>query len=563
MAVRVRQVTRTTQPQEAVGIDWNNPLTSGLVFAYLPCATADAARGLQGDFGGSGGALTPTPNGLSRAFNQDRTIIFPRDSVLEPTSVTVLAFVRSVYAQGSYARPFAKTYSNGGASPYDSFGFEYNSGGGDPTSARFVVSTGGSYTYVTVGVDTTNPQKIGLSYEPGGSGLKAYRDGVLVTTDTGITGSITYDASGTGDLIVGGYSDSASGNWVGDVYCAFVWNRRLSDAEVAQWSANPWQLFEPEKIVVKAAASASTTTVTVDAGSLTLTGQAVTNTVTAAVGAGTVTLTGQNVALQQQQPVTAGSTSLTGQSIGITITVPISPGTLSLTGSDVTVVPPSGSSTVTVDPGTLSLTGQAVTTLVTTPISEGSASLTGQDISVTTRVTVDPGSITLTGQVITVSYLGTQTIPVEPGTLSVTGRDVTVSVTGGTKGGAGKGKNLTLKQKKKLKAVVNQEWLKAEQTVQELLAERLTHKEPAKVRVEKLTQSQSLLDVIEALKALSKETVTLPEQQAVIKTINKTITEKTVKQVDRTTEIEKRMEVFEKRLVDLEEMVLVTLSEIL
>jgi hypothetical protein len=171
--------------------------------------------------------------------------------------------------------------------------------------------------------------------------------------------------------------------------------------------------------------------------------------------------------------------------------------------------------------------------------------------------------VTLTGQVVTVSYLGTQTIPVEPGTISVTGRDVTINVTGGTKGGKGQGKNLTLKQKKKLKAVVSQEWLKAEQTVQELLAERLTHKEPAKVRVEKLTQSQSLLDVIDALKALSKETVTLPEQQAVIKAINKTITEKTVKQVDRTAEIEKRMETFEKRLVDLEEMVLVALSEIL
>lgn len=130
-------------------------------------------------------------------------------------------------------------------------------------------------------------------------------------------------------------------------------------------------------------------------------------------------------------------------------------------------------------------------------------------------------------------------------------------------GGAGRGRNLTLKQKKKLKTVVSQEWLKAEQTVQELLLERLGHIEPAKVRVEKLTQSQTLLDVIEALKALSKETVTLPEQQAVIKTINKTITEKTVKQVDRTAEIEKRMEAFEKRLVDIEEMVLVALSEIL
>jgi len=222
---------------------------------------------------------------------------------------------------------------------------------------------------------------------------------------------------------------------------------------------------------------------------------------------------------------------------------------LTLTGYAPTV---SQTANVTLTPGVvaLTLTGYAPTVTQTTGL----------------NLVPNPASLVLTGYSPTV----TQTVTFEfiPGVLglSLVGYAPTVTQTGivtPTKGGKGQGSNLTLKQKKKLKAVVNQEWLKAEQTVQELLLERLGHTEPAKVRVEKLTQSQSLLDVIDALKALSKETVTLPEQQAVIKTINKTITEKTIKQVDRTEELEKRMAAFEKRLVDIEEMVLVALSEIL
>jgi len=132
-----------------------------------------------------------------------------------------------------------------------------------------------------------------------------------------------------------------------------------------------------------------------------------------------------------------------------------------------------------------------------------------------------------------------------------------------TKGGAGRGNNLTLKQKKKLKAVINQEWLKAEQTAQELFLERLGHAEPAKVKIEKLTTAQSLAEVIEALKALSKETVTLPEQQAVLKSINKTIIDKSEKPVEKVNTIEQKVAAFEKRLNDLEALVMAVMTEVM
>jgi hypothetical protein len=284
----------------------------------------------------------------------------------------------------------------------------------------------------------------------------------------------------------------------------------------------------------------------------TLGGGGPTYTLTAVTG--TFTLTGQsaNLVVSRKLAAATGSFLLTGQAANLVVSRKLvaATGSFALTGQAANLVV---SRKLTAATGVFAFTGNAAN-LVYTPVSSATYTLTAQT-----------GTFNLTGQA--VSFKVSRKLVAETVAYVLTGNAANfypggvIPVT--TKGGNGKGKNLTLKQKKKLKAVVNQEWLKAEQTVQELLLERLGHTEPAKVRVEKLTQSQSLLDVIDALKALSKETVTLPEQQAVIKTINKTITEKTIKQVDRTEELEKRMAAFEKRLVDIEEMVLVALSEIL
>lgn len=333
-------------------------------------------------------------------------------------------------------------------------------------------------------------------------------------------------------------------------------------AYVPMLAANPWQLFAPERDFVFFPAASGSTTVSVSPGSLVLTGQSVTNTTTGVVGAGSLTLTGQSIGVVQTIAVTPGTLSLTGQDVTANTTVGVTAGSLTLTGSDVTVVPPSGSSSVTVDPGSLTLTGQSITGTVSVPVTQGDTTLTGQTIGVTITVPVDAGTLTLTGQSVSASVVGSTTVSIDPGTLTLTGYDVTVTYTGGTKGGAAKGKNLTLKQKKKLKAVISQEWLKAEETAKELFQERLKDVEPAKVKIEKLTEAQSLAEVIVALKALSKETVTLPEQQVVLKSINKTIVAKTEKPVEKVNTIETRLIQFEKQLANIEELILMVLAEV-
>lgn len=284
-----------------------------------------------------------------------------------------------------------------------------------------------------------------------------------------------------------------------------------------------------------------------------LSGGGPTYTLTAATGS--FTLTGQSATLQVSRKLTAatGTFTYTGQAATLKVSrkLTAATGTFTYTGQSANLVV---SRKLTAGIGSFSFVGQAAN-LVYTPISSATYTLTAQTgvFNLTGQAASFKISRKLVAETVAFSFVGNSAAFVYSG-------DVVPTV---TKGGNGKGRNLTLKQKKKLKAVVNQEWLKAEQTVKELLEDRLSHKEPAKVTVDKLTQAQSLLDVIQALKALSKETVTLPEQQAVIKSINQTIVEKTTKQVDKTNDLERRLDQFEKRLDDLEGMVLSVLAETL
>lgn len=266
----------------------------------------------------------------------------------------------------------------------------------------------------------------------------------------------------------------------------------------------------------------------------TLGGGGPTYTLTAATG--TFTLTGQaaNLVVSRKLTTATGSFTLTGQSANLKVSrkLTAATGTFSLTGISANLVytPVSGATyTLTAQTGVFNLTGQAAAFKVSRKLTAG----TGVFYFVGNAANFYPGGV----------------IPTT------------------TKGGVGKGKNLTLKQKKKLKAVVNQEWLKAEQTAKELLYERLGHAEPAKTKVERLTTVQSLGDVIAALQALSKETVTLPEQQAVIKSFEKSIDTKIVKTGERLVYVEDKVNEtlgrIEKKIQNLEDLLIVIIDDLL
>lgn len=109
---------------------------------------------------------------------------------------------------------------------------------------------------------------------------------------------------------------------------------------------------------------------------------------------------------------------------GVTVSVPA--GSLSLTGQ-VPTVTTTANQTISVPAGALTLTAQAPTVLtpVTVAVPTGALSLTGQiptvQVSANITVNVPAGSLALTGQVPTVTATANQTIDVPAGALTLTG----------------------------------------------------------------------------------------------------------------------------------------------
>ena len=75
--------------------------------------------------------------------------------------------------------------------------------------------------------------------------------GVAEASNTGIT-----EAANSSPLVIG----ARVGNlfeFPGDIYISCFWNRVLTDQEIAQVSANPWQLFAPRQIWIPASAASA------------------------------------------------------------------------------------------------------------------------------------------------------------------------------------------------------------------------------------------------------------------------------------------------------------------
>lgn len=183
----------------------------------------------------------------------------------------------------------------------------------------------------------------------------------------------------------------------GQMLFARVWNVGKTADEAAKLYRNPWALWDGDDLATFGL-PASGNTISVPAGSLTLTGFVPTVSATA----------------NQTVAVPAGSLSLTGFAPTVTAadnkTVAVPAGALSLTGFAPTVTATANQS-VAVPAGALTLTGFAPTV----------SSAANQTVG------VPAGALSLTGFAPTVSQTANQTVAVDAGTLTLTGYPPTVS----------------------------------------------------------------------------------------------------------------------------------------
>lgn len=296
-------------------------------------------------------------------------------------------------------------------SPYTAYAIVDGSGIG---THRSEISTGtGTTTLDTGTMPTGTPCVLVSTYD--GATLRNYRNGLEVGS-VAKTGTLVYPSGANRGPAVGNLYDypGQARSFVGDIYLVALWDVALSAAEVAAVSRSqhaPWQLFAPETRRVWVPSAGGGNTVSVPAGTLTLTGFAPTvtapNPQAVAVPAASLLLTAfaPSVLTPNLVSVPAAALTLTpyAPTVAATANKFINPpaAALTLTGYPPTVAAGGGTS-ISVPAAGLTLTGYVPTVTAgasaTVAVPAAALTLTGFAPSVVlgARVAVPAGALTLT-----------------------------------------------------------------------------------------------------------------------------------------------------------------------
>ena len=265
------KITRTQQPQGGAQIDWANPITKGLTVSLPLNSNNFQSLGLNKVVG------TPlnASQGVSKAgthlklagtgyVSLGTTCLLPSAST--PFTLTLYELPSSVTTYSSLLALSGGTqqwlWIRGSHSSYlcaigrsSSGVLNFNSVGAPVVGVgrRFVITSQN-------GIEGTN------------TGYRLWMDGVEQTSLPTTFGSI---ASSTNYI---GWDSGAEDKWNGGLQDFNLWSRVLSDAEIASYFRNPWQLFSkidrPIFVGVGAGSGGSPYTLTAEAGAFAITGSA-------------------------------------------------------------------------------------------------------------------------------------------------------------------------------------------------------------------------------------------------------------------------------------------------
>lgn len=220
---------RTTQPQGPVRIDWSNQLAGGLVFAHFGATQLPVLGRKPTSILGTLAARTDRL-GTSFEFSGSQALRFGYAPAIPTGTGATLLIVTSTDI-GATAGICLSIGSGGSStplvnlSPYSLF---YRGDGGTTWNPTLTEPPKG-VPHVTTAVLNT------------GAGEKSlWLDGVKRQTSLTDIGAQSLNVAG-----IGYSAGHGTGYHDGPIYLAVIFNRALSDAEVVDLSANPWQLFAP------------------------------------------------------------------------------------------------------------------------------------------------------------------------------------------------------------------------------------------------------------------------------------------------------------------------------
>jgi len=222
----LRSRVRTTQPQQAVGINWSNPMSSQLLMAAV------------------GGIKINLISGASPilAVGSLRTIVSEKGVALTSNSSSDYHDYAINYGPEYTIVNYGVSRGGSGISMYldddnssSSRKFQFRT---NQNKVEFIPFSGTSYIVVNAAGDIAVPHVAVATITSTGNVSVFYNK----TKSTGTLGGVPN--SGT-SVRVGGFK--GGGQYLnGDIYLQYVFNRALSDVEVFSIVNNPWQIFAPE-----------------------------------------------------------------------------------------------------------------------------------------------------------------------------------------------------------------------------------------------------------------------------------------------------------------------------
>lgn len=233
------------QPQGSVQVDWSNPLTRGLVFAWE--ASGGARNNIDGRFAttATSGVNSGTARGLARQWDGTQasasytwgTTYFPvagatRVSMEAMVSISSLASERKLISKWAGIYSLLLSVSTTG---------KLIAAVGNGASILNAYQTNSSV------ISADNSLKYLVAVWRGGNNWDFYVDGVKQSGISSISSSAVASVGNASGVNFQLGRDEAGGSLIGSLVFARVRNVDLADSEVVALAQNPWQIIRPAR----------------------------------------------------------------------------------------------------------------------------------------------------------------------------------------------------------------------------------------------------------------------------------------------------------------------------
>ena len=253
------QRVRTSQPQGPCAIDWSNPICKGLVSfgSTLPSGPYDAVVGksLTKSANAAVGAMKQGLAATTTANTADVWSVPGEYIKVGQQKITIFGLGYTTDAVASGKRIIRLAGASGTLAT-----ILFGEAGMQRAAAylRTVVIDTGASSSIVAGVVPYVSRAVAFRYAYGNFDL--WENGAQ-TAATSYTPSTVLEKSLTLEIAGGGLYSGGSATLKGGVHCWGIWDRALTPAEIKSLSDNPWQIYEPDTLLLPAPPSTGTQTV--------------------------------------------------------------------------------------------------------------------------------------------------------------------------------------------------------------------------------------------------------------------------------------------------------------